>query len=504
MRSIVFLSDSVNRRFLDLYSDSGIHLPNLERLAKRSAVFDNHWTGSAPCMPARRDLLTGRLNFLERNWGPIEAFDYTLPQALRVKNVRSHMSTDHYHYLEIGGENYCQAFDSWVMYRGQEWDPCCSQTPALEIPEHYGKIVPQFWYNHQQFCHDENAYPSAQTIGAAAKWLEENHNQEDILLWVEPFDPHEPFDVPQKYLDILGDDYDDKLFLWPEYRQVDLAGLSEKAMKHIRKRYLASLLMTDHWLGKIFDVMDRYDMWVDTAFIYTTDHGYMLGEHNYMAKNYMPAYNEVFHIPLLVHLPGDVGAGLRIQGLTQNIDVFSTLLELHGINPADCRNPVHGKSLLPLIRQTESKLRDYIIYGYFGKQMNITDGTYTYFKSPVPENRPLNVYTTMPTDIRRYYDADRLNDVTKITCGKFLSWTDYPVYCIPSDSICDNDDGTLRFIYLYDWEQVDQLYHLETDYTQEHNLCEERPDLVEKYQELIHQALKQYDSPADQFARLGL
>lgn len=66
MRSILFLSDSVNRRFLQLYCESGLYLPNLERLAKHSMIFDNHWTGSAPCMPARRDLMTGRLNFLER------------------------------------------------------------------------------------------------------------------------------------------------------------------------------------------------------------------------------------------------------------------------------------------------------------------------------------------------------------------------------------------------------------------------------------------------------
>lgn len=66
MRSILFLSDSVNRRFLQLYCESGLYLPNLERLAKHSMIFDNHWTGSSPCMPARRDLMTGRLNFLER------------------------------------------------------------------------------------------------------------------------------------------------------------------------------------------------------------------------------------------------------------------------------------------------------------------------------------------------------------------------------------------------------------------------------------------------------
>lgn len=502
MRSILFLSDSLNRRCMDIYAQSGIHLPNLDRLARRSAIFDNHWTGSAPCMPARRDLMTGRLNFLERGWGPIEAFDCTLPQMLRTAGVSSHMFTDHYHYLEIGGENYCQAFDSWVLFRGQEWDPCRSQTPPLEIPAHLGKMAPQYWYNRQSFQDNEADYPSVRTIHSAAEWLEENHGQEDFLLWVEPFDPHEPFDVPQKYLNMVGDDYDGTLYMWPEYRQVDRAGIPEEALRHINRRYLALLLMMDHWLGELLDVMDRHDMWEDTAFFYTTDHGYMLGEHNYLAKNYMPAYNEVFHIPLLVHLPGDLGAGQRIRGLTQNIDLFPTLLELH--NAPDCPNPIHGRSLLPLLKDSGATLRDCALFGYFGKQMNITDGRYTYFRSPTADNRPLNVYTTMPTDIRRYYDAQRLQNIDKITCGRYLSWTDYPVYRIPADCVRDNDDGTLRFVYLYDWEQEDQLYDLQNDYGQLHNLAEEEPRLTAHFVEKMREALRLHDAPSEQYRRMRL
>ena len=116
MRSILFLSDTVCRRFLNIYSDYGLNLSNINRLAEKSIVFTNHWTGSAPCMPARRDLMTGRLNFLERNWGPIEPFDCTLPKILHRNGIKSHIITDHYHYLELGGEGYLQNFDSWILF----------------------------------------------------------------------------------------------------------------------------------------------------------------------------------------------------------------------------------------------------------------------------------------------------------------------------------------------------------------------------------------------------
>lgn len=504
MRSILILSDTVNRRFMDAYNESGLHLPNLDRLADRSVTFTNHWTGSAPCMPARRDIMTGRFNFLERNWGPIEAFDWTLPQSLRQNHIHSHIITDHYHYLETGGENYLQMFDSWVMNRGQEWDPCVSQVKDMEIPDHYGKIVPQFWYNREGFKNQESHYPSPTTIQGAADWLEANHDEDNFMLWVEPFDPHEPFEVPQKYLDMVGDDYDGKLYFWPEYKQVDQAGITPEALKHIRKRYLALLLMTDTWLGKLFDVMDFYDMWKDTMLIYTTDHGYMLGEHGYLAKNYMPAYNEVFHIPLFVHMPGDEYAGTKIDALTQNIDIMPTLLEYYGISEENCRNKLHGKSWLPLIRQEKEKIRDCAIYGYFGKQMNITDGRYTYFKAPNEQNRPLNVYTSMPTDVYCYYDQRRIKDFSMMENGPFLSWNQYPVYKIPADAIRDNDDGTLRYVYLYEWEKTDQLYDLSVDYAQEHDLCNESPEVVIRLEAMMKQALIDHDAPTEQLERMKL
>ena len=69
MKTIFVLMDTVNRRMLDLYNENPAETaltPNLRRLAARGVVFDNHWTGSAPCMPARRDLLTGRHLFTGR------------------------------------------------------------------------------------------------------------------------------------------------------------------------------------------------------------------------------------------------------------------------------------------------------------------------------------------------------------------------------------------------------------------------------------------------------
>ena len=504
MRSVLFLSDTVSRRFIALSCESGLHLPTLSRLAARAAIFDNHFVGSAPCMPARRDIMTGRIGFLERNWGPIEAFDYTLPQALRTRGVWSHIITDHYHYQEIGGEGYLQRFDSWVMHHGQEIDHGVAQVGPLDLPDHLGKLAPQFWYNRQDYAEDESAYPSVKTVTEAAAWLEKHHGDDDFLLWVEPFDPHEPFDVPQRWLDAVGDDYAGPLYMWPEYKHLSESGIPPEALAHVRRRYMALMLMTDHYLGKLLDVMDRHGMWKDTLFIYTTDHGCMLGEHDCMAKNYMPAYNEVFHIPLLVHLPGDVAAGKRIAALTQNIDIMPTLLEYYGVDPSVCQNPLHGRSLLLLLRGEADSLRPCAIYGYFGKQVNITDGRYTYFRSPRAGNQPLGIYTSLATDIYHYFDAERLRNFDEITMGRFLSWTNYPVYRFPGALVKHVQSSSLRFSFLNDWEYVDRLFDLEYDYAQEHNLAEAQPETVMRMQDLLRAALRAHDAPAEQFERLRL
>ena len=100
-RSIFLLFDSLIKLALESYGGS-VPTPNFNRLASKSVVFDNHFIGSMPCMPARRDLHTGRLNFLHRSWGPLEPFDDSFVVKLKENGVYGHLVTDHWHYWEDG------------------------------------------------------------------------------------------------------------------------------------------------------------------------------------------------------------------------------------------------------------------------------------------------------------------------------------------------------------------------------------------------------------------
>ena len=106
MKAIMVMFDTLNRRMLPPYGCDWVHAPNFERLAKRTVTYDNAYVASMPCMPARRELHTGRYNFLHRSWGPLEPFDDSMPQILKEHGVYTHLATDHQHYFEDGGATY--------------------------------------------------------------------------------------------------------------------------------------------------------------------------------------------------------------------------------------------------------------------------------------------------------------------------------------------------------------------------------------------------------------
>ena len=83
MRIVFVLLDSLNRNAMTPYGSEVVHTPNFTRFQERAITFDNHYVGSLPCMPARRDLHTGRNHFLHRSWGPLEPFDDSFPELLK-------------------------------------------------------------------------------------------------------------------------------------------------------------------------------------------------------------------------------------------------------------------------------------------------------------------------------------------------------------------------------------------------------------------------------------
>ena len=424
MKTLFLLFDSLNRSALGAYG-GGIPTPNFDRLAARSTIFDSHFAGSLPCMPARRDMQTGRLNFLHRSWGPLEPFDDSFAAQLKQAGTYSHLVSDHYHYFEDGGATYHTRYASWDFIRGQESDPWAAmvappldrfraQYHPLQFEDHRNGHRLQGMINRTRIS-DIGDFPVVQCIDSAIAFLDENGRADNWLLQMETFDPHEPFHAPAGYRD---DDsgYEGPVLDWPRYKQVDETA-AESA--ELRANYAALVRLCDDQLGRLLDHLDATDGWDDTAIILTTDHGFLLSEHDWWAKNRMPFYNEVAHIPLMIHLPGQTG-GQRIAALTQTIDLMPTLLDLHGETPGP---HVRGHSLLLLLDGRKAKIRDVALYGIFGGAINATDGRHTYFRYPeTMESHDLFEYTLMPAHNRSLFTTEELAPATlyrgfDFTCG---------------------------------------------------------------------------------------
>ena len=107
--------------------------PNFCRLAQRAVQFENNYVGSMPCMPARRELHTGRYNFFHRGWGPLEPFDDSMPEILKNAGVYTHLVSDHQHYWEDGGATYHGRYSSWRSPAARKAIPG-RQTCMWDIP----------------------------------------------------------------------------------------------------------------------------------------------------------------------------------------------------------------------------------------------------------------------------------------------------------------------------------------------------------------------------------
>lgn len=252
--------------------------------------------------------------------------------------------------------------------------------------------------------------------------------------------------------------------------------------------------MTDHWMGKILDRLDTYDLWRDTLVVFTTDHGTMLAEHDYWMKNFMPMYNEIVRIPLIVHLPRDERAGSRVTALTQTIDLMPTFLDFF-----DCPLPphVHGKSLRLILEGASEAIREDRIFGYFGMAMNITDGRCVYMRNPVNDDAgPLHAYTAMPVGgLNRWYPRDVYD---KVETGRYFTYTyNLPLYKIPVNGSAPRaHDGEPSYIGRH------MLFDIVADPLQQSPLNDAATEA--HFVERIITHLRACEAPAEQYERLGI
>ena len=496
---VVILLDSLNRHMLGSYGGKEFATPNLDAFAAGALRFEKHYAGSLPCMPARHDILCGALDFLWRPWGSIEVWEDAITYHLHRAGVTSQLISDHPHLFELGGENYHTDFSAWDYQRGHEGDLWKTRPDPtwLGAPAFGRGWMP--YDNSRGYFRSEEDFPGPKTMAAAARWVDDNAGAHDrFFLFVDEFDPHEPFDTPDPYASMYDDTWQGAHLIWPPYHAAAQRKgvLNERQAFQVRAQYGGKLTMIDHWFGKVMAALERNNALDDTAVIVCTDHGHYLGERDIWGKPGVPQFEPLGHTPLLIHWPGRDGGG-TCDALTTNVDLFATLTDVFGVS---VRQRTHGESLVPLLTGEANSVREWAIGGVWGSWVQVTDGRHKYARGPAEVNAPLsawsNRWSTMPVHIPGMA-FDTLPAPDQRAWLDTMPGTEIPVLRQPFD-VGDR---------LPIWATAaavgnHHLYDLAVDPDEQENRVGENRE--REMVDLLRTALTALEAPAEQLQRLGI
>ena len=206
----------------------------------------------------------------------------------------------------------------------------------------------------------ESDYLGPRVITEAIHWLEKNYKQEQFFLWIDSWDPHEPWDPPQYYVDLYDPGYEGDEVMYPCYGFAkDI--MSERELEHVKALYAGEVTMVDRWLGQLFEVIELTGLRENTLIVLMSDHGHYFGDHGLQGKPWGDLgqlYEPMIHLVMMAQHP-DIEPG-RASGLVQPVDIFPTVCELAGI---EAPGGLQGHSFGEQLRGQGPGPRQYAITG---------------------------------------------------------------------------------------------------------------------------------------------
>jgi len=398
---IVVMLDSLQFNYLGCYGNKWIKTPNIDRLAREGVLFENNYIEGLPTVPCRRSMHTGRYHLHSKGWSALTLDDTTIADLCWGHPVDTALIFDcpMYRLPKFG---YTRGFDKVHFIHGHEADQAYfahdplyhlkiedyieeSVFEAARKIEGDKRVTPIYeeticYLREAQYWKSDEDQRVARVMKKAAKYLEDADRNKQFFLWVDSFDPHEPWDPPSVYDPDLKCHYD------PDYKGKDMimplmgeASLyTEPMLNHIRMLYAEKVTMVDKWVGYLMEKVRALGLEENTLFLLVSDHGEPMGNgehgHGIMRKCRPWPYEELVHAPMIMRAPG-LEAGKRIKGFTQSCDVAPTVLDWLGLED---HPEMHGKSLLPLAQGEVDKLRDFAVAGYFRYSASIITADWSF------------------------------------------------------------------------------------------------------------------------------
>lgn len=363
-QNVLFLiSDDLNN-LLGCYGDPRAKTPNLDKLAARGVRFDLAYCAYPLCGPSRNSMLTGLYPNSSGVHGNGTMFRQTipshvsLPQAFRHEGYLAARIGKLYHYgvpASIGTDGHDDPA-SWEIAINPAGVDRLEEEPKIFslTPGNYGSALS--WYASPK----SDEHHTDARIAAEAEWVLERHarhKERPFFLAVGFFRPHTPFVAPkdpyfgyypEEEMPVVRGVKEDEADIPPlalGSRRSDEQKLTDELRRQAVQAYYASISFMDAQVGRVVDTLDRLGLAENTIIVFTSDHGYHLGEHGLWKKQSL--FEESARVPLLIVAPGVSRRGAVVKTPVSHVDLYPTLAEL-----ADIKSPANlqGQSLVPMLK----------------------------------------------------------------------------------------------------------------------------------------------------------
>lgn len=421
---LVLSTDQQRWDALGANGNEEIHTPNLDRLAENGVNFDRTFVQNPVCMPSRASYMTGRypsqLRIYSNGISLPEQFR-TLPEyftnyGYETANIGKlhflpHANRDHsephpsygFDHLEISDEPgpYEDAYRAWVKKHAPEalddisvgLPPAAKTWQSVMGEDDISHPDPRFSGEPEPFPADDDLTHTAFVGRRTIEFLEQR--QDTRFLCVSGFySPHQPWVVPQRYLDL----YDREELSVPEHppelaeerEAIDGASdhdggvtFSEDERRGARHGYYAMVSEVDHWVGRILDTLEEQGIRENTIVVFMSDHGDDLGDHLRYGKGF-PGWDAISRVPFIVHWPdGITNPGRTESGIAELVDLLPTLLDASGI---PVPTSLQGESLTGVLNDAASTPKDCALTESGSGKILRTD-RYRYALEPSGEER---------------------------------------------------------------------------------------------------------------------
>lgn len=354
--------------------------PTLDKLASEGMRFTNAFCTNSICTPSRATLLTGQHSHVNG----VRTLHDRLPGS---KHYLSRLMTDAGYSTAIVGKWHLhgepEGFDFYCVLPGQG---------SYFNPVYHRKDLGEWPNNTYRVSGYDSVHSSDASTDISLEWLEGRDKDKPFFLMHHFKAPHDNFENPHRH-DFLYDDVEipepESLRDVPNYGSEATKGMGtsigkrnenrnmghhmnvdpdlpdDEYMRVSYQRYLKKYLRTvrglDDNIQRLIDYLTETGEIDNTIILYTSDQGFMLGQHDYIDKRWI--YEPSLRIPFIVRYPKMIEAGSTNDALMNNTDWAPTLLDLAGIEKPDY---MQGRSVVPMLRgETPADWRDATYYRYW-------------------------------------------------------------------------------------------------------------------------------------------